>query len=191
MISSPYPISVTLDILDGLKQVRRQHLFETSADDSHVQTILDQCETLGLRSRHEEVLDLWLAHDHQSRAVGMALITEETLRGQTHTLVNLFVAMHERGKGIASALMACVLEQYPRLEGHYTADSIKLYERSGVLDYFRHALPQGNLGERLLKQRHEDLKSMRGHTDLMNPLMEGYGESGRAKRSQARQRRRR
>lgn len=130
------------DLHGGLDEVRRYRLYEHEQGmESHVQVILNEVATYGLRQPDREVRDLWIAETAQGQPVGMALVTAERLhpRAAPVDLVNLFVAPSARHQGVGRQLLLTAQSSYLRLDGHYTPESERLYAQLGIENVRRHA----------------------------------------------------
>jgi GNAT superfamily N-acetyltransferase len=153
-------MSCRADLRAGLQAVRTAVLYDQGSSNSHVEEILRQVERDGLVCRERAVVDLWLVRDPCRREpVGMAMVTQERLHASAPTVpvLNLFVAFSHRRQGLGDRLLHTARAAHPMLEGHYTCDSLALYQRHGLPDVYRHRLPPGAAGQRALAQRHADL----------------------------------
>lgn len=147
-----------VDLVEGLDEVARMGLYEVDDPDSHIKAVIDQVKRHGLYGRDRDVVELWLARDDHGQAVGMALVTQERLIGSVYPVVNLFVRPEWRGRGIGLDLVVQARQHHPQLEGHYTADSVGLYQRLGIHDVGRHRYADPAQRQRAMEQRHRELR---------------------------------
>jgi GNAT superfamily N-acetyltransferase len=198
---SPVVISPALDLLAGLAQAKAARLYDSDAENSHVLEILKQANHEGLHGRARDILDLWLAHDTAQKPMGMAVITEERVNHQQIEVINVFVAPQARGMGVGRALIVQAQSCHPKLQGHYTADSIALYQALNIPDFDRHHMAPGAAGDRHLGWRHAGLHlihtqaKMASQAPLTDQAMAAFLDvetgPGRMHRAGARDRRRR
>lgn len=170
---SDFSVDPATDLMDALAEIRQAKLYDRGSADSHVEAILDMVAQEGLTTRHRDVHSAWLARDPSGRAVGMAIVSQERFfdgRGD-HEVVNLFVSPQARQQGLGQRLIAAAKERHPRLQAHYTAEAIGLYERAGLPDFYRRSLPAGKAGDRLLAERHEALRRPATTTELTSETL--------------------
>lgn len=140
----PFNIAPAHPLLAGLNQVASARLFlHADGDSSRVAPFLEPgavdalgfCAALGAT-----VKGVWLVHAPDTpEPVGMAMVTEEGpgKAGDPEKrleVINVFVHPSMQGQGIGNALIERVLAAHPAVCGHYTLDSIALYERWGIPD---------------------------------------------------------
>lgn len=202
-MTSSLTLTPALDLFDALDEIRREQLFDPIKDNSHVQEILLQFQCSDdLRQAGRHVLDAWFARDPTGRAVGVALITDEQPLHTWHKLVNLFVHPEVRGQGVGKRLLEPVLQRHGKLHGHYTADSIGLYEALNIPDFFKHRsdfVSQRDMNERHLEMHMEHaLEKTRVQpaalletATLPMDVMNAMAGPGRSHRSSSRPNRRR
>lgn len=162
----PYTFEAPAGLVDALDEVQREELFDADTEASHVQAIFEQARTAGLKCSTREVLNIWLARNAQGQAVGMVLVTDEFVgRDQRwHKVANLYTHPKERGRGLGQTLIDKARAAYPDISVHYTADSIGLYERLGLPDFWRFSMNPGD--KRALSGRHERMRQEHLHRRL-------------------------
>jgi GNAT superfamily N-acetyltransferase len=139
-----YAITQSTDLAKGLRAIMSGDLFITDECVSRVQPFFESSRTPDGHDLKtgERVLAIWLVHPtDQSEAppVGMAVVSQERIwagegQGRTYRALNVYVHQAHAGQGIGKALTEAAMRAHPDACGHYTADSVALYERAGVRD---------------------------------------------------------
>lgn len=144
------PVRIT-DLAEGLSLISRNGLCLADETISHVQTFYESGRDP--EGRHgvtgDRVLAIWLVHC-AGVPVGMATVSQEHEGALDeypfhYQLLNVYVKPDHAGKGLGKQLIQEAQAAHPQVYGHYTTDSIALYEKMGMRDvsFVRHEDPDG------------------------------------------------
>lgn len=166
------------DLLSARVQAFRANLFVNDETTSRLMYLLDPTE-----EAPDQIENIWLVKDDRQNPIGVAVVS----RHQPHPakpVLNMYVHADHQNQGLGSSLLKEVVKTYGSegVEGYYTLDSVRLYQRHQLApceirgDAAWDLLKEGRVREahehfiaEVLKEREEYDRQHRCYVSLRRP----------------------
>ena len=125
-METPILVETCADIEQALKRVSRAGLCDDDETRSQVQLLLTHDRAM--------VRQVWLVTDPETgNDIGMAMLSDPTGNSQGLPVLNLFVDLDYRERGVGRALVDEVLKTHDAngVAAYYTTNAVRLYRAAG------------------------------------------------------------